>query len=96
MNVLLDGTAISTERELHEALAAQLEFGDFYGWNLAALRDRLMTDVPRPVRVIWENADASRSRLGDDVFGRICSVFEEAQAQDLEFGWTERFSFEIR
>lgn len=96
MNVVLHGSAISTERELYEALAAQLDFGDFCGWNLAALRDRLLTDVRRPLRVTWDNAEVSRSQLGPDLSERICAIFEEARTQDAGFGLAERFDYELR
>ena len=96
MHIFLIGSAISTERDVHEALATQLEFGELYGWNLPALRDRLLTDVPRPVLVTWQDSEMSRSRLGDDLYGQIRAIFEEARTQDLEFGWVDRFDYELQ
>lgn len=95
MRVVLDGKSIDTERDVHLAFASQLEFGDYYGWNLAALRDRLLTDVPRPVRVVWTDAAESRRRLGAELFDRICEIFNEVVEQDHEFGWTDRFEYEL-
>jgi ribonuclease inhibitor len=94
-DVTLDGEAIHSESDLHEALEAQLEFGDHYGRNLAALRDRLLTDVPRPTRLIWHHSDVSRDRLGANLFSRVVAIFEEAARQDVNFGWVDRFEFEL-
>lgn len=43
--VVIDGSQIVQEADLHRTLAAQLEFGDYYGRNLAALCDRLLASV---------------------------------------------------
>jgi ribonuclease inhibitor len=94
--VLINGDAIHDENDLHRALASELDFGEFYGANLAALRDRLLTDVPRPLRIVWLRAEVSRSSLGESLFSRIVDVFEEVSQQDLDFGWTDRFEFELR
>jgi ribonuclease inhibitor len=94
-DVLIDGDDIYSEHDLHRILEGQLEFGDHYGRNLAALRDRLLADVPGPVRLIWNNSSISRSRLGEELFTRITAVFEEAAQQDVDFGWEERFEFQL-
>ncbi|MBM0124541.1 barstar family protein [Pimelobacter simplex] len=94
--VVLDGKAVHSEVDVHRALAQQLEFGEFYGSNLSALRDRLLTDTPRPVRIVWLGSGRSRERLGEPLFSSIVAVFEEAAQQDLDFGWADRFEFELR
>lgn len=92
-DVTIDGAEIHTESDLHRLLEAQFEFGDYYGRNLAALRDRLLADVPRPVRLIWKHADVSRARLGEALFAEVTEVLEEAAQQDVEFGWEDRFEY---
>ncbi len=94
--VVIEGDAVHQEADVHRILEQQLEFGDYYGGNLAALRDRLLTDVPRPIRIVWVNAGLSRSRLGEALFTSIIEVFEEATQQDLDFGWEDRFEFDLR
>ena len=94
--VTLDGEAIHSEADIHRELERKLEFGDHYGRSVAALRDRLLTDVPRPIRIIWLNAGVSRVRLGDALFARIVEVFEEVERQDREFAWADRFEYELR
>ena len=94
-DVLIDGGDVYSELDLHRILERQLEFGDYYGRNLAALRDRLLADVPRPVRLIWHNSAVSPSRLGEELLTRITAVFEEAAQQDVDFGWEERFEFQL-
>ena len=41
MNVLIDGAAIETREQLHDALARQLALPEYYGRNLDALFDCL-------------------------------------------------------
>lgn len=94
--VVIDGDAVQSEVDVHRALERQLEFGEFYGGNLAALRDRLLADAPRPVRIVWLSSDQSRERLREPLFSSIVGVFEEAAQQDLDFGWADRFEFELR
>jgi ribonuclease inhibitor len=91
--VTIDGNAIKAEEDLHALLAGALDFGPYYGSNLAALWDRLSTDVPRPVMIIWEHASASRKNLGDELFERIISLFEAVRGQDDEMGLKDRFEF---
>lgn len=90
------GAEVRTVLDVHRSLERQLEFGEYYGRNVAALRDRLLTDVPRPVRIVWLDSRISRSRLGENAFDKIVGVFAEAAAQDLAFGWSERFEFELQ
>lgn len=77
-DVVINGDAVYSESDVHYALEQQLEFGEFYRGNIAALRDRLLTDVPRPVRIVWLDSGVSRSRLGEPLFRIIIDVFEEA------------------
>ena len=93
--VILEGSKILSEADLHRKLEAELPFGEYYGRNLAALRDRLLLDIPRPVTLVWNESDVSRRALGDDLFGDIVEIFTEAAEQDEEFGLQNRFTFEL-
>jgi ribonuclease inhibitor len=92
MNVEIDGKRIKTPLDFHEALAEALAFGPHYRPNLAALWDRLSTDVERPVEIVWRNSEESRTAMGSDRFEEIRSVLIRTQEQDASFGWDERFS----
>jgi ribonuclease inhibitor len=96
MQVVVPGDEIRTEIDFHRVLARQLEFGEYYGWNLAALRDRLLLDVPRPVELIWERSAVSKQQLGSNLFESICEILREAEDQDQRFGWEDRFVFVLR
>jgi ribonuclease inhibitor len=87
------GVKIHTERDFHHVLARQHEFGEYYGWNLAALRDRLLTGVPRPVKLIWHDAGISRQQLGAAEFDAICRILADAEDQDRRCGWEDRFTY---
>ena len=76
--------------------ATTRDFGPYYGRNLSALRDRLSTDVERPVHLLWHDAELSRAQLGADLFDRIRRILDDVVAQDEGFGWDERFTYELR
>jgi ribonuclease inhibitor len=94
-DVLIDGAEIYSELDVHRTLERQLEFGQYYGRNFAALRDRLSVDVSRPVRLTWSNSATSREHLGNEVFERFVEIFEEIARQDVAFGWDDKFEFEL-
>ncbi|GAA3473073.1 barstar family protein [Nonomuraea roseola] len=96
MRVIVDGRRVSSEADLHRRLAGPLGFGPYYGNNLAALWDRLTTDVERPVEVVWTHWEESKANLGAELFNEICLLLDEVQAQDVERGSRDRFAFELR
>ena len=89
MRAVIDGSAVKDERDVHKQLSEQLDFGPYYGWNRAALWDRLSTDVARPVEIVWQDADASRRTLGAETFDALVAILARAEAQDREFGWVD-------
>ncbi len=92
MLVEIDGREVRTERDLHRLLDQALDFGAYYGWNLAAVWDRLTTDVPRPVSVVWTHWQVSERNLGAERFEEIRDLRYAVQAQDEKYGWDERFA----
>lgn len=92
MRVIIDGALIRSESDLHDALARQLDFGPYYGRNLHALWDRLSTDVPRPVEIVWEDSETSRVLLGTDEFEKIKSVLVRVMDQDKSLELSEKFT----
>ncbi|CAM3415573.1 barstar family protein [Isoptericola cucumis] len=95
VDVILDGTGIRSELDLHQALERQLDFGPYYGRNLAALRDRLSNDIERPIHIFWRNAEESRSSLGDELYAKIIRLFARIAEEDASYGWDERFEFSL-
>lgn len=95
MEVVLQGDAIKSESDLHRILSEKLDFGPYYGANLAALWDRLTTDVERPVRLIWKNAASSRAAMDETLFAKIIQLFRDVEQQDRDFGRSEAFTFSI-
>lgn len=96
MDVTIDGSMIKSEADIHAVLREKLDFGPYYGNNLAALRDRLSNDVERPINLVWENARLSRTALGDELFESIVGIFRWVESQDEKFGWDDRFVFRMR
>ncbi|MEU8816173.1 barstar family protein [Actinoplanes sp. NPDC048796] len=95
MLVEIKGTDIQTVQDLHRTLAQQLDFGTD-GWNMDALRDRLMYDIERPIHLVWNDSEVSRARLGEPTFTAVANIFRETQEQDERYGWGERFTFEMK
>ena len=93
--VTLRGSEIKSEADLHETLAACLDFGPYYGNNLAALWDRLSADVPRPLTIVWENASESRRHLGVEEFDQVVLLFEDVRRQDEDAGLANGFTYRI-
>jgi ribonuclease inhibitor len=94
MRVVLPGRKICSEGDLHDVLTETLDLGEYYGRNTSALWDRLTTDVPRPIDLVWEDWEFSKSSLGA-AFDEICELFREVEAQDLEWGLVDRFTFRL-
>lgn len=59
----LDGAAIGGKRALHDALAEQLGFPEWYGRNLDALYD-LLGEESEPVCIVIHGREAMEARLG--------------------------------
>ncbi|MFI2610930.1 barstar family protein [Kitasatospora sp. NPDC018619] len=92
MRVVIDGTHIGSQADLHRVLAGPLDFGPYYGHNLNALWDRLSRDVERPVEIVWENAEVSRSLMGDKAFEAVVSVLVRAAEGDESSAPDERLT----
>ena len=61
---ILNAREIPDKKALHAALAAQLDFPDWYGGNLDALYD-LLSASSRPCTVVVRNAPALEAALGE-------------------------------
>lgn len=90
MRVELDGRAIRTARDFHNALAQELDLEPYYGKNLDALWDVLSASVERPLALVWLDAQSSRAAMGEG-FDAIVEVLRRVEEQDRRLGWTERF-----
>ncbi|WNV89366.1 barstar family protein [Umezawaea sp. Da 62-37] len=87
--VLVDGTTIRTEGDLHDLLSHRLNFGPHYTATLEALWRRLSSDLSRPVELVWRASATSRRLLGSEAFDRIRSVLTSVADRDARF--TVRF-----
>ena len=95
MRITIDGRTIKTEKDLHIVLATELEFGAYYGHNLAALWDRLSCDVERPIHLIWLDSAVSKQAIGEEVFHKIIKLFEDVRDEDAAYPTQDKFTFEL-
>ena len=77
----IDAAAFSEVGQVHDRLAADLGFPDYYGRNLDALWDVLTGDLEGPALIEVEATAAGRARLGPD-FDRLLEVLKEAAAEN--------------
>jgi ribonuclease inhibitor len=75
--LLLDGTVLRSEADLHDEVFKQLEL-PFYGRNLDALWDVVVEMIEPPIEIKWINASESQVILGDR-FPDFLSIFEDAK-----------------
>lgn len=95
MQLFFDGTKVQSINEFHCVFSRLLGIEDYYGKNYHALRDVLSAGVERPCHLVWENSEASKISLGDD-FKLIIQIFEDTRRQDEKYGWTDKFTYELK
>ncbi len=78
----IDAAALAGIGEVHDRLAADLSFPDYYGRNLDALWDVLTGDLEGPATIEIEAAAAGRARLGPD-FDRLLEVLKDAAVENV-------------
>ena len=77
---IIDGNAVASMEDIHQTLARQLEFPEWYGGNLDALHDCL-TDLHEEIDLSIVHADALLETLGS-VYGRLCRVLSDAAEEN--------------
>jgi ribonuclease inhibitor len=79
--IFIDGENIETEIALHKYLKQELNLPDYYGMNLHALWDCITGYIELPVKIIWNNFDLSKKKLGDKFVGYVIDLFKRAQKE---------------
>jgi len=80
MRVILDGTAIHTQEQLHDALKQTLGLPDYYGRNLDALWDCLTGCVEMPLTFVWQGYEVTRCRVGAYA-DRVLALLRKAEEE---------------
>lgn len=81
---VIQGASIRSLDDLYDALGRSLQLPDHFGRNLDALWDVLSTDIEGPFDIVWEDAESSKSAMGDD-FDRVVSLFEDLRRERSDF-----------
>ena len=91
MIAVIEGKKIASPEEFHDAIAAALDFPDYYGRNLDALWDCLTGWIDTPATIVWKDSAASKARLGD--FGeRVVTLLHQAAAEVDDFEELKRIA----
>lgn len=87
--VIIDGNDFNTIKAFHELLKLKMDLPQYYGNNLDALWDCLTREISLPLKIIWDNFDNSKVKLGNYA-SKAAEVFIKAEK---ELG--DKFIFEI-
>lgn len=63
MEVIIDGSQLNKQKELHETIARQLELPDYYGENLDALWD-ILTEQTAPMKITIRHGERFFAAVG--------------------------------
>jgi len=80
----VDGWVLETEADFHAALAASFGFPDWYGGNLDALWDCLVTVLVEPTVLLWDGW-GPLAHAEPDRFPRILRVFHDRTVEHPPF-----------
>jgi ribonuclease inhibitor len=72
---VLDGRAVLSLSDFYNELARVLPLPGYFGHNLDALADTLLTDVKGPLEIVWEYSSASSKAMKED-YPRISAVLK--------------------
>ncbi len=89
MEIIIDGTAINSEEDLHDFFAKSLSLPDWYGRNLNALWDVLTGMIDMPLTIIWRNSEISKHRIFN--FEQIISVLKKVELRFKPYGESRAF-----
>lgn len=79
-NVYINSKYFSSVEELHQYLARELDFPDYYGRNLAALFDCL-TDISEEVEIRYNGEEFTDDEM-ESYFQRLWQVFGDAAREN--------------
>lgn len=94
ISIIIDGSKIVSEEDLHTTIAEGLDLPDWYGKNLDALWDALTGMVGRPLKITWINAEQSKERLPR--YEKYISLLQEVAEQDRQLKRPEFLTLEVR
>lgn len=94
MHLIINGSKIASEDDLHTAIAEGLNLPNWYGKNLDALWDALTGMVGRPLKITWIDAEKSKERLSR--YDKYISLIQDVAEQDRQLKRSEFLALEIR
>ncbi|MCM3747246.1 barstar family protein [Paenibacillus pasadenensis] len=83
--ILLDGSKLDSAEAIHNLLAKELAFPDYYGRNLDALWDCLEDCWNPPLAIRWVHYAESRSKLGSQNAEALLQLLLDFQNEHKDF-----------
>ena len=74
---VLEGRAILSLEDFYDELTRVLPLPGYFGRNLDALADSLLTDIEGPLEIVWEHSSSSREAMKGDYL-KIAAVLKRA------------------
>lgn len=74
--VYINGSEFDTPEEVHEFLAEELDFPDYYGKNLSALYD-VLTELSEDTRIVLNLSDVNEENM-IEMLERMAEVLTDA------------------
>ena len=93
MEIIIDGTTINSEEDLHDFFAKSFSLPDWYGRNLDALWDVLTGMVDMPLTIIWRNSEISKQRLAN--YEKFVSLLKDVELKYQPYGESRAFKLII-
>jgi ribonuclease inhibitor len=75
--------SLSSMDAIYAHLHRELEFPDYFGWNLDALWD-VMHDIPGPIEIHWQGHEQAQEQLGEK-FEALVTLFRDLEKERTDF-----------
>ena len=82
---VLKGSAVTCRKDFHREIAALMNFPDWYGKNLDALKD-VLTDIGEETCLTLTETEQMKEQLGT-YYRSVLRVFKDAAEENASFTW---------
>ena len=81
---VLNGAKIQSLSDFYDEIARMLSLPEYFGRNLDALADVLLTDIEGPLEIAWESSSISKKALKKE-YSKLVSLFKRVAKERDDF-----------